>query len=97
MIDPVPDEWTQIKSLGPSLIRTAVPVAVGWLVSLPVVAALGVDSSAWTTLITSLATIVYYVAVRLVERFVLPEVGWLLGYPSAPTYAAPPAGTRSAP
>lgn len=87
-------EWETIKSLGPSLIRTVVPVAVGWLISLPVVAALGVDSSVWTTLVTALATIVYYVAVRLIERFVLPEIGWLLGYPSEPVYAPPPAAGK---
>jgi hypothetical protein len=103
-MDALPDqpgplaEWETIKSLGPSLLRTVVPVAVGWLISLPVVGALGIDSSVLTTLVTALATIVYYVAVRLIERFLLPEVGWLLGYPAEPAYVAlPSAGKRTGP
>lgn len=75
----------------PSIIRTVVPLIVGWLLSIPVVAGLGIDQSALETLFSTLISIVYYVVVRQIEKY-YPKAGILLGYPAAPSYTPPSGG-----
>lgn len=83
------------STLLPSLIRTGVPLLVGWLLSLPVVpailGALGAgDSQEQRRLlaqaVTLLITFAYYAAVRLLEKYVSPKFGWALGLASEPVY-----------
>jgi len=69
-----------------SFIRTYVPIAAGWLVSLAVAAGLDVDSAQAETVLTGLCIAVYYALARLIERK-YPKAGWLLGAPKAPTYS----------
>lgn len=77
-----------------SIIRTVVPIVVGWMLSLGVVRAAGVTEADLTLVVTGLLTVagqvVYYVALRAVERY-LPSAGWLLGRPVQPTYVDPAA------
>lgn len=74
-----------------SIVRTVVPIVVGWLLSLGVVKAAGVTEADLTLAVTGLLTVVgqvvYYVALRAVERY-LPSAGWLLGRPVQPVYYA---------
>lgn len=90
-------------NLLPSITRTAVPVIVGWLVSLPLVVRLedlfGVaedDRSAWLARgLTAAITVAYYAAARFVEQR-YPKLGGVLvglGVAKAPVY--PPAKTES--
>lgn len=65
-----------------SLIRTVVPLTVGFILTLPI----NVDEPGLTSFVTALVTALYYTAIRLVERR-WPNVGWLLGFPSPPTYS----------
>lgn len=65
-----------------SLIRTVVPMAVGFLVSLfP-----DLDTVAASTFLASLLGAVYYALVRLAEAKLGPRWGWLLGLPRPPSY-----------
>ena len=72
-----------------SLIRTVVPLVVGWLIAQPVVAAAGVTEEQATTAVSALVTVVYYAAARAAEHYVSPKFGWLLGKASAPAYGPP--------
>lgn len=73
----------------PSIVRTVVPLLVGWLISLPVTAALGLDETTVTGLVTVALSALYYVAVRSLERR-WPGVGVLLGSARQPTYVPLP-------
>jgi len=74
----------------PSLLRTVVPLLVGWL------AALGVqlDSASLTAGVTALVSAVYYTVLRLVETWACQlDKGWLkttagilLGWADQPEY-----------
>ena len=66
-----------------SIIRTLVPLIVGWLLSLAILR--GVDADSLTELVTAGVTALYYVAVRLLER-VDARWGWLLGAKGQPVY-----------
>lgn len=69
----------------PGLVRTFVPMIVGWLLSLPVIAGLNIDSAAMEGLVTTIVGFAYYLIVRVMEKY-YPQAGVLLGYPVAPTY-----------
>jgi len=74
---------------GTSAVRTLVPIAAGFVLTLLV--NLGVDldadaSLALSTFLTSLFTAVYYLVVRFLEDHVNPKWGWLLGLAKGPTY-----------
>lgn len=69
----------------PSIVRTLSPLVVGWLLSLPVTAALGVDQGTLTALVTVALSAGYYVAVRALEQR-WPGVGVLLGSARQPVY-----------
>lgn len=73
-----------------SLVRTLVPLLVGWLLSLGIVKAAGVTSDQLDTVVTALVTAVYYGLARVLERYVDPKFGWLLGIPGAPSYPKAP-------
>jgi hypothetical protein len=66
-----------------SLIRTWVPVAIGYLVT---VGLLPTDlSDQATAALTAVITAVYYGLARLLEKR-WPVFGWLLGVPKEPSY-----------
>lgn len=79
----------------PSLVRTGVPLLVGWLLSLPVVpvilGTLGLDTQAQRRVLAQILTVVvtflYYAVVRFLEAKVNPKFGWLLGLAAQPRYA----------
>ena len=73
-----------------SLIRTLVPLVVGFLISIPVVASSGVTSDQLAGLVTAVVTAGYYALARLLEAKVSPQFGWLLGKPGAPVYPPKP-------
>lgn len=75
-----------------SVIRTYVPIGVGFVLTL-LARKYGVviDDTISTSLTTGLAALVaavYYAAVRLLEAKV-PQLGWLLGLAAQPEYKAP--------
>ena len=65
-----------------SLVRTYVPLAVGWLV---VTFDQSIDTADAAAHAVAIVLIVYYAVVRALERR-FPAVGWLLGRPSTPLY-----------
>jgi hypothetical protein len=76
----------------PSLVRTLVPLAVGWVLSLWLTGAVlgffSINAATASDFLTQLATVlltsVYYAAVRLLEKYVSPYWGVLLGYVKQP-------------
>lgn len=87
-----------LRSFLPSVLRTGTPLAVAYLLGFPVVRALGLDEEHVTTLVTVILSGVYWVAVRVLETYVLPQFGWLLGWAAAPVYVTPgEAGKASTP
>jgi hypothetical protein len=76
------------SSLLPSVLRTVVPLLVGYFGALPVVKALGLTDDQMVGLFTVLVAGLYWLVVRVAEK-ALPQAGWLLGYASPPVYAPP--------
>jgi hypothetical protein len=74
---------------GISVVRTLVPVAAGFIIT--VLLNLGIDigaegSVALNAFLTSLFTAVWYVIARLLEDHVSEKFGWMLLLPKKPTY-----------
>lgn len=75
-----------IKDLIPSLIRTWMPIVVGFIVSFLTMLGVNVTDDQKATLMVLLASIVsavYYTVVRFLESK-FPQLSWLLGYPTQP-------------
>lgn len=82
-------------TLGPSLVRTAVPFLAGllgtWLLK---TFGLDVDSATATALVSAGIGYVYYVVVRFLEVYGSDKWGYILGFRKQPTYV--PAGEAAA-
>jgi hypothetical protein len=78
-----------LRTFLPSILRTFVPLLVGYFGAWPVATALGLSDNQVTSLVTVGLTGGYYLVVRLAERYVLPQAGWLLGWAAAPVYVSP--------
>jgi uncharacterized membrane protein (DUF441 family) len=76
-----------MSDYGRSVVRTLVPVVVGVLVTWLASKGLDVDRGQVTVLVEAVVSVAYYALVRLAEQRV-PQLGWLLGVPGAPTYGA---------
>ena len=73
-----------LSKLYPSVVRTASPIVVGWLLSvLP--AWLGLTEDQLGTIVAGALGVLYYVLVRVLEQF-SPRFGWLIGLPGEPAY-----------
>ncbi len=66
-----------------SLVRTGVPLGVGWLIGVGLLPQSASDTA--TITFTALITAGYYLLVRLLEQL-WPKFGWLLGSPRKPAY-----------
>lgn len=75
-------ELDKLKLVLVSVVRTFVPLAANSLV------AIGLDVNTATVAAASLVALALYTIVRVFEVFVSPKVGILLGWVSAPQYAA---------
>jgi len=71
-----------------SVIRTVVPVVVGVLVASAAKLGFHLTDDAFTGVITTGVTAVYYAGARWLETHVSPKLGWLLGKSGAPKYVA---------
>jgi hypothetical protein len=78
-----------LRSFAPSLVRTVTPLIVGYFTAFPIAKAVGLDAEHVTAAVTVVVTFLYYLLVRVLEQYVLPQAGWLLGYASAPVYVPP--------
>lgn len=70
-----------------SIVRTVTPVIVGYALSLFVLLGLEVGDELTLALegvVTAVLTGAYYVIVRLLEVYVTPKFGWLLGLAKSP-------------
>jgi len=85
------------NQIGTSLIRTIVPMIVGWLIAQLAIRGLNIDPGLVEQLVTWGITSAYYVAVRVFETRIAPKLGWLLGLPKQPTYDAKAAASDQSP
>lgn len=88
---------TALDALYASITRTLVPIIAGALIAWAVSLGIELDPEFSTTLtifLTAVFSAVYYLAARLLERYVSPKLGWLLGLAQQPTSYKPdpPAG-----
>lgn len=77
-----------MSDLTPSIIRTAVPLIVGPLVTWLASKGVDIDGETLTVAVAAVVGFVYYVGVRLLERR-WPALGVLLGSKKKPTYVDP--------
>jgi hypothetical protein len=77
-----------IDKVGVSVVRTVVPLIVGFLLSIAAKAGFNLDSTWVAGLLAPALTTVYYTVVRLAEVKLSPAYGWLLGIAQAPKYPA---------
>jgi hypothetical protein len=78
-----------MKALFDSAVRTFVPIVVGGIITWFVSAGIALDSEfegLLTNVIFGLATGAYYIGARLLETYVEPRFGWLLGLAKQPVY-----------
>lgn len=81
------------KDIYDSLVRTFTPIFVGWVISLFVANGINLDPQfelALTTGLTPAFGFIYYFIIRVLEVYVAPKFGWLLGLAKAPEYPAKP-------
>lgn len=77
-----------LYALWASLVRTIVPLVVGFVVSGFVAAGIELDSEFSGLLANGLTVLLsglYYTGARLLETYVTPKFGWLLLFPKSPT------------
>lgn len=79
-----------MKTLFDSAVRTVVPIVVGAVIAWTVTQGIPLDDQfelALTLALTALFQGAYYFVVRLLEEYVAPKFGWLLGLARQPLYA----------
>lgn len=78
-----------MRALWDSIVRTFTPIIVGAVVGWFTTQGIALDDgfeAALVIVITSVTSGIYYIAVRLVETYVSPKFGWLLGLAKTPEY-----------
>ena len=75
--------------IGAGLVRTVVPLVVAFVLNLTVVQKLGIDEATVENAVTLVIAAIYWLAVRVIEVYVAPRAGWLLGSKSTPVYGTP--------
>ena len=74
-----------------SIVRTLVPIVVGWVAAFLVSVGIEPDAQLLDTLgafLSALFAALYYIVARLLEMYVTPKFGWLLGSAKSPvTYS----------
>ncbi len=76
-----------------SYIRTGVPILVGHVAGFLTSRGVELDPNTQLALIEALGglfTALYYALARLLEKYVSPKLGWLLGYAKMPQYVVKP-------
>lgn len=83
---------TAAGTLWASIVRTFIPIIVGAVLSFFVSRGIELDPEfkpALELLLSALFAFVWYVAVRLLETYVTPKLGWLLGLAKSPDAYSP--------
>ena len=81
-----------LSALWASIVRTFTPIIVGSVVGWFVTRGVPLDgefSGLLTLVVSGILSAVYYVAVRLLETYVTPKFGWLLGLAKTPVAYTP--------
>lgn len=78
-----------MKALFDSFVRTIVPILVANVVALLTGFGLALDpefQGSLTAVLTGALAALYYIVVRVLEVYVTPKFGWLLGLARTPVY-----------
>lgn len=81
--------FPDLRSFLPSVLRTFVPLLVGYFSAWPVAGWLGLQDEQVTALVTIVITGLYWLVVRLLETYVEPNLGFLIGWAGRPVYPNP--------
>lgn len=79
---------TAASALFASIVRTVTPIVVGAVLAFAVSNGITLDEQFETLLTAALTagfTTIYYIGVRLLETYVAPKLGWLLGLAQTPS------------
>lgn len=91
---------TTLEALWASIVRTLVPIIVGGILGWLAASNIPLDPEfevTLTALLTGTFSAVYYLLVRLFERYASPKLGWLLGSAKQPAaYVGPSRGDQEA-
>ena len=85
-----------MKDIWDSLVRTLTPIIVGAIVGFFSAKGIELDAAFEPSIvagITAASSAIYYAGVRLLETYVTPKFGWLLGLAKAPEYPAATSGS----
>lgn len=74
-----------MEAIKNSIIRTLVPIIVGFLLTWVLRLGIDIDQATLTTVVQAVLTGLYYVVVRFIEQY-KPKVGILLGKATPPSY-----------
>jgi len=81
-----------VSALWASTVRTLVPIIVGAVIAFAVAHGITLDDQ-FESLLTAALTLgfsgVYYIVIRLLETYVTPKLGWLLGLAKTPAVYTP--------
>jgi len=81
-----------VSALWSSIVRTLVPIIVGAVIAFAVAHGITLDDQ-FESLLTAALTLgfsgVYYIVIRLLETYVTPKLGWLLGLAKTPAVYTP--------
>jgi len=81
-----------VSALWASIVRTLVPIIVGAVIAFAVAHGITLDDQ-FESLLTAALTLgfsgVYYIVIRLLETYVTPKLGWLLGLAKTPAVYTP--------
>lgn len=80
---------TAAAALWASIVRTIVPLVVGAVLGWLTARGVPVDpqfEDLFTAFLTAGFSAAYYVAVRLLETYVAPKLGWLIGLAKSPDH-----------
>lgn len=87
-----------MKALFDSIVRTFTPLIVGAVIGWFVTAGITLDpefEGALTLVVSGAFALIYYVGARVLETYVAPRFGWLLGVARQPIYASLPDASTS--
>jgi len=88
-----------VSALFASIVRTVVPIVVGAVIAFAVAHGITLDDQ-FESLLTAALTLgfsgVYYIAVRILETYVAPRFGWLLGLAKTPAVYTPESPAKHA-
>lgn len=88
-----------LSALWASIVRTLTPLIVGYVITWVTGLGVAVDDQfgpLLTVVVAGAISGLYYIVVRILETYVAPRIGWLLGLAKSPTSYTPDSPAKHA-